>query len=243
MASSVRSKPSAKPRPGVAGPPYSSMRRSYRPPPPMRVLRAEAGVHLHLEHRARVVVEPAHELRLLDVRDAESVEVRLHCRVVRRAVVAELVTQQRRSGHHGYAAGVLAVERAQRVGVRAAVALLAQVAPRGRGCTPATFVAVRRAARLVAHRVERAAACSSAGMPSASKKRHEHRDDLGISGRLGGAEHLDADLPELPHAALLRALVAEHRTGVVELRLRAVGRRDCARVPRGPRSRCPRDAA
>ena len=33
-----------------------------------------------------------------------------------------------------------------------------------------------------------------------------------------GAESLDADLPELPHPALLRPLVAEHRAGVVELR-------------------------
>ena len=45
----------------------------------------------------------------------------------------------------------------------------------------------------------------------------QQRDELGVGGRLGRAEELGADLPELAHAALLRALVAEHRAGVVEL--------------------------
>jgi len=48
-------------------------------------------------------------------------------------------------------------------------------------------------------------------------------DDLGVGCRRARAETLDADLPELPHAAFLGTFVPEHRTRVIELGLRPVG--------------------
>ena len=48
-------------------------------------------------------------------------------------------------------------------------------------------------------------------------------DHLGIGQRLGRADHLDVDLVELPVAALLRPLVAEHRAGIEHLLRQRLG--------------------
>ncbi len=48
-------------------------------------------------------------------------------------------------------------------------------------------------------------------------------DHLGVGKRLGGADQLDVDLVELAVAALLRALVAEHRAGAEHLLRQRLG--------------------
>ena len=151
----------------------------------------------------------------------EPLECPLDRRVVRRAVVAQLVTKQRRVRHHTLATRVLAVEGAQRIGGCSAVALFAQVR-RVLADEPGDLVAVERPAVLVAHRVEQQTHAAR-GNAHRLVEAPQQRDDLGIDARLGHVEGLGADLPELPCATLLRSFVAKHRPGVVELGALAVG--------------------
>src|SRR5271168_2414493 len=44
----------------------------------------------------------------------------------------------------------------------------------------------------------------------------DHYQQFGVAGRVGAPENLDAELIELPIAALLRSFAAEHRTRVEE---------------------------
>ena len=67
-----------------------------------------------LEGGARVVVEPAHERRVEDVRHAERVEPRAHLGEVRAAGVAERVADLRRVVERGAQRGILDVEDLQR---------------------------------------------------------------------------------------------------------------------------------
>src|SRR6185369_1479249 len=48
----------------------------------------------------------------------------------------------------------------------------------------------------------------------ATQELNTGRDHFDIALRLLDAEELDASLMELPHAALLRPLIAEHRSGI-----------------------------
>ena len=75
-------------------------------------------------------------------------------------------------------------------------------------------------AALVAHRVdvEGHVGCGNAHL---LVEAHEHDDHLGIGRRLGGAQAFGADLVEFTQTALLGALGAEHRAGVIELRRRS----------------------
>ena len=54
-------------------------------------------------------------------------------------------------------------------------------------------------------------------MPGAFEDLHHHLDDFGVHRRRFRADGLRADLKELPVAALLRTLAAEHGADVVEL--------------------------
>ncbi len=79
------------------------------------------------------------------------------------------------------------------------------------------LVAIRGAAVLVTHGVDEHP--HVLGRDAARfEEAPQERDELGIRGGLSSAEQFGSDLPELAHAALLRALVAKHRAGVVDLR-------------------------
>ena len=70
--------------------------------------------------------------------------------------------------------------------------------------------------------------------PSSRHSRAQHHHLLGVDVRAREAERLDVELVELPVAALLRALVAEHRSGEPHA-LRPLVESGCAR---SPRARC-----
>ena len=119
-------------------------------------LRAER-VGRELEHRARVVVEPAHERARRPRRrwptPSSSARDRLEVLAV---VVVEAVQQPRRAGHHAPRAGVVGVERAQRVEVDPRDDLGRRARPRARAGTPAAPRGSRAACR--ACRASRSAA-------------------------------------------------------------------------------------
>ena len=179
------------------------------------VLAAHALGHLHLEHGARVVVEPAHERGVLHIGEPCAVKVGLHGFVMLAALVAQVVGDLRRALHDGGAAGILAVERAQRVDLGTAVALVAQLV-RMRGHVRPHGLPIRGTARIAAHRVHQ----KTRGFrrnADGREEAHEHDDALGVHARLLSAQALDAHLVELALATLLRALGAKHRARVHEL--------------------------
>ena len=72
------------------------------------------------------------------------------------------------------------------------------------------MVAIGAPAGRIAQRVEleRDFACEAERLEDPAAE----RDHLDVGGRLGRPQHLDVDLMELAQPALLRALVAKHRT-------------------------------
>ena len=113
----------------------------------------------------------------------------------------------------GWSCGHLAVEHAQRVRLGAALAIgahrrsdvLQPLAQRRDEHGPAL-----RAADGVDQQLE-------AVEPDTAQDLDHHLDHFGVDRRRFGPDRLGADLVELPVAALLRALAAEHRADVVEL--------------------------
>ena len=88
-------------------------------------------VALELEHRARVVVEPAHQRRVDLVLDAGLVEQRAHLGEVLGVLGVEAVEQRGRLRHHRAGARVVGVERAQRVEVEPRADVVGQLALAG----------------------------------------------------------------------------------------------------------------
>jgi hypothetical protein len=102
------------------------------------------------------------------------------------ALAAQLVFEQRRLGHDRLAAGVLAVERAERIGLGSAVALLAQalgVGPDERR----DLLAIRGSARLVAHGVDEQPHTRRWYAARLEEAPQQH-DELRVGRRLGRAE-------------------------------------------------------
>ncbi len=209
----MRSTPSAQPMPGSGGPSMACDEPVVAAAGTDRRLRAEQRVD-ELEGRAPVVVEPAHEPRVVDVR-----RPRGRSRWPRTAswwafaAGADDVGQQRRVGGGRAHLGPLVVEHPQRVELDAAVGLGVQTAdaraqPLAQpGAVVGAVLGVAERGQ-VQHRLrqaERAVRLVGEG------------DELGVERRVVGAERLGADLGELPLAAGLRLLVAEHRPGVPEL--------------------------
>ena len=116
------------------------------------VLRAQLAAQ-HLERGAHVVVEPAHQAVAQAVGDAQQVQLAPHLGEVVAALRAEVVGDPRQGLDDRLVLGHLAVEHAQRVRLRAALAVGAELAG---------SAAQRRAQRLhvggpavrVAHRVQ-----------------------------------------------------------------------------------------
>ncbi len=80
-----------------------------------------------LEDRARVVVQTAHEGRVLDIGDARRIEIALNLLVVAAAFVAQLIAHERGVFHDFAAMVVLAIEGAQRVELRTLAAFVAHI--------------------------------------------------------------------------------------------------------------------
>ena len=164
-----------------------------------------------LEGRLRVVVEPAHHPRVLDVGHAQVVEVLLHRGVVGGRRRREVVHQQRSGGDEGADLGTLVVEHPQRVELRAAPGGLVEVEP---GEEVAQQLPVGRAAVGVAEGGQLQPVPREPEGPEALVR---DRDHLGVQRGVVHADRLDPHLLQLPVAARLRALVAEERARVAQL--------------------------
>ena len=201
----------AKPIAGVGGPPSSSIRLVVAPAADDRVLRAEAGRH-DLEHGVGVVVEAAHQsIGDLD-RHAAALERRQHVAEVTRARFAQALLEARRRGEQLDLRRRLGVEDAQRVGLEAAPAVLAQLGG-ARQQVRAQPLAIGGATLGVTHGVDQGLEVAKAEL---AEEAHQQQDDLGVGPRPRVADQLGADLMELAVATALRALVAELRADVEE---------------------------
>ena len=121
--------------------------------------------------------------------------------------------------HEARHAVVLAVEHAQRV-LREAVRVLVGSSVRVFGSRYATSSS-RYAGRQTSSPIEFSCELGSVGARAPRRKRVAERDHLDVGRRALGAEHLDAELPELAQPARLRAAVPEHPRQVVRLERRA----------------------
>ena len=131
----------------------------------------------------------------------------------------QAVQRLRGVGDDGLGGGDLAVENAQRVAAQTPLAVGVQSVFVGREIVqqqlPVTF-AGRAGAQGVHFQGKRVFE------PELAEHARQHDQHLGIDVRPGHAQRLGADLRVFPAAALLRALVAEHRAVVPELLLAVV---------------------
>ena len=199
--------------------------------------RLEALVH-ELEHRARVVVEPAHERRHEHVLDAVGIEEGPHLGEVllagrRRATRRSSAPRRARAATASFFVSKTRSGLTSRAPARVLVELVAALGEEG--LQP---LDVRGAALAVADGVQLQARVRD---PGAALDGGEELDQLGVDGRVVRAHRLEADLPELAVAPLLRRRVPEHRADVVRLHglrlaveaVLEVGARD-RRRPLGP---------
>ena len=66
-----------------------------------------------------VIIEPAHQSRIDDVLDTDSIEVPADTVEMRARLLIEIIGQQRRTGNDVLQLGILAVENAQRIAFEA----------------------------------------------------------------------------------------------------------------------------
>ena len=166
----------------------------------------------------RVVVEAAHEPRVLLERDADVREQPLHAREVRARLVVEIAAEQRRAIDQIAELRVLAVEDPERIALEAPQAVLVErVAVCAEVLGQHLLVARARLGRADRVELER-----DARDPELLPKARRERDELGVDLGLGEAERLDAELVKLPVATLLRLLAPEHRAAAPEFLLLVV---------------------
>ena len=170
-----------------------------------------------LEDAVVVIVQAAHQTRVLDPGDVQRRQPLEHRGVVRTRFLVQAVGQTGRVGQGRLGLRVFRVEHAQRIALDALAAVLVQRI-RMRAQPLLQLVTVGGARRGAAQRVDlqRHGPQHAGGLQQVAGD----GDDLDIRQRAGGAEILHADLVELPIAAGLRPLVAEHRAGVPEPALR-----------------------
>ena len=102
-----------------------------------------------------------------------------------------------------------AVEQAQRIAIDAIVAVVAEFVPM-RATPFHERLAKGRPALLIADRID----FHRERNFEVAAKLVDHYQQLGVAGRVGPAEYLDAELKELAIAALLRAFATEHRARI-----------------------------
>ena len=173
-----------------------------------RVLRALLATHGdELEHAAIVVIEAANEARIDLEAQPRVGQQRLQTLEMRERRVGEEVDERGGAFEHRPHRLILAVEDAQRVGVQ----------PPSRVGVEQVRVAFEMRDQRVAMSeplggvADRIDLQSDIGKAERLPQAREHHDLLGVDVGTREAERLDIDLVELPIAAFLRALVAEHR--------------------------------
>ena len=132
---------------------------------------------------------------------------------MRRARVAQPIDEPRGIGVDGGHRRVMRVEQAQDVPLEAVPLQRRQL--RGPGLVVGgQLLDVCRPAGAVADRIEQHL---HARHPRVGVEAQTELDDLRVDSRAGVADRLDIELPELPVAPRLRAVVAEHRPDLVDL--------------------------
>eukprot|EP00611_Tribonema_gayanum_P012703 TRINITY_DN2336_c0_g1_i3.p1 TRINITY_DN2336_c0_g1~~TRINITY_DN2336_c0_g1_i3.p1 ORF type:complete len:704 (-),score=109.00 TRINITY_DN2336_c0_g1_i3:16-2127(-) len=173
-----------------------------------RALRAEL-VGDPLEHRVRVVIEPTDQPRIDHVGNAQRIEPGLHRVEMGQRGFVEIVEQARRAFDDGLRRRHLGIEHPQRIAVQAALGVVVEPGfvlfeigdQRG-----AVIGAAAGGAQGIDLQLETA---ESQPLPELGGDGDHFDIDVGRR----NAEGFDVELMELPIAAGLRALVAEHRAG------------------------------
>ena len=208
-ASRMRSTPAAHPQPGVGG------AAELLDQPVVAAAAADAALgaqraRLELEHRARVVVQAAHERGVDLVGHVGGVEQRAHGREVLEVVVG-------RGGRAGAARSAMtsrvpgwSVSKA-RSGLRSMRSRTSRARLVLVGAQVGLQLLAVGGARLRACRGWRSAARTPRDAERVEQLGQQH-DELGVHGRVVRADRLRADLPELAVAARLRRLVAVERS-------------------------------
>ena len=200
-ASTSRSIPAPNPTPGVGGPPISSTRPSYRPPPES-ALSAPTGLD-ELPGGPRVVIEAPYERRHESIAHSNHVESTSNGGEVVPARSAERLPDHRGLAQHLLNRRWLLVEIVEhaewvRHGLlarRCVQALGVRLEPRPE------LLEVGRTTVPASDRVELELV---PGHPEPVQQRVVELDHLGVERRIVGADRLDGQLPELAVAAALR---------------------------------------
>src|SRR5579859_1057545 len=171
-----------------------------------RALRTES-IRGPLEDRARVVIEPAHQMGLGMILDAGALEVRAQGLEMRLRFRIQRVEQQRRPGDDPLHVRVLAVEDAQRIAVQAPPAILIQGGFM-RAEISCELVAIGGARGGGAERIDEKLQAREAQPPQQPRRQQNH---FRIDVRTREAECLRVDLMELTISSRLRPLAPEHR--------------------------------
>ncbi len=167
-----------------------------------------------LEYRAAVIVQPAHQLRIDLIGDADGIESRLESFEMSARLLVEEIGERRRIRQQCLGLRILAVEDAQRVGCQAPLAVFVELVEtllqvgNQRVAIDRTGFAGAQAVQLQGHRIGHAQL-----FPEARGKHDQLRVDI----RPGLVEDFHTDLVKLAVTALLRLLVAKHRAGVPKL--------------------------
>ena len=180
-------------------------------------LRAEARGH-PLEHGAVVIIQAAHQARIDLERHVMPPEDVLHCGKVLQRVVFQLVHQLRCRSYQLLHRRILAVQDAQWIAVQTARRIGIQRIPvlLEMGDQPGAMTMARCG---IAERIQLQ---RDIAQPEFVPQPRAHQDLFGIDVRSGKAQRLHAELMELAIASLLRTLMAEHLTAVIQTLRRVI---------------------
>ncbi|MNJ36621.1 hypothetical protein D3C77_314160 [compost metagenome] len=160
----------------------------------------------------RVIVQAAHQTVIDRILDAHRRQQFLHFGEMRRAFFIQAVQDGRSIGK--FLLIHLAVEHAHWIALNPGLTVLAQIVLHRHEETE-QFVAIGCPARRIADRVQLYLDLLQAKLPAVLVTK---RDNLGIDRRINCAYRFHPELVELPLASRLRALIAEHRAGIIQLR-------------------------
>ncbi|GBH08435.1 NADPH-dependent 2,4-dienoyl-CoA reductase [Pseudomonas syringae pv. actinidiae] len=173
------------------------------------------------ENGLAVVIQPAYQLGVDDIRNASSVQTGLEGFEVDARLVIQIIRQLGRINQHSLGFRVLGVQYAQRIGFQATLAVFIQLIKMGRKKLDQCIAVTRTrlaGAQAVQLKLDRIANAQHA--PQAPG----HDDQFGIDVRTVKIENLDTNLVKLAIAAFLWTLVAKHRPDVPQfLNLTATG--------------------
>ena len=175
-------------------------------------LRSERWI-LDLESGIRIVVEPAHELRVNGVGDSNSCEVGFQSFELLVATLAEIVRDDRRTDSRCFAALFLAVEKTKRILVKSGLAVFTELALLGFEEFDELLSVLRTAVRIADGVQMEIKIFQSELMENLTS----HRDDFRIRKRRGRTEDFQTELVEFTVTAGLRTVIAEHGADVEHL--------------------------